>query len=43
VNTPPTDSPYWQQVYAPQAGGWIWALVPPAQEPGGEGGESPSP
>lgn len=27
VNEPPTDSPYWQQVFLPNTG-WVWAIVP---------------
>jgi hypothetical protein len=47
VNTPPTDSPYWMQVYLPRVG-WVWAIVPkPQSGGGGEGGtggeESTSP
>lgn len=51
INEPPTDSPYWQLVYIPQMGGWVWAVVPPPgwkpgqggqQPPEGEGGSSPS-
>lgn len=40
VNTPPTDSPYWQNVFIPRVG-WVWALVPPSGE--GEAGGSESP
>lgn len=35
VNTPPTDSPYWQNVWIPRVG-WVWAIVPAQGE-----GESP--
>jgi hypothetical protein len=37
VNDPPTDSPYWQQVFVPSMGGWVWAIIPPPQGQGGEG------
>jgi hypothetical protein len=39
VNEPPTDSPYWQQVFLPNVG-WIWAIVPKPPEGGGEGSSS---
>jgi hypothetical protein len=42
VNTPPTDSPYWQNVFVPRVG-WVWAIVPPqSTNGGGEGGSSGS-
>jgi hypothetical protein len=27
INTPPTDSPYWMQVFLPNVG-WVWAIIP---------------
>jgi len=37
VNEPPTDSPYWQNVFIPGVG-WVWAIIPPQNAGGGEGG-----
>jgi hypothetical protein len=40
INTPPSDSPYWQQVFLPNVG-WIWAIVPKPPSSGeGEGSSS---
>jgi hypothetical protein len=38
VNEPPTDNPYWMQVFLPNVG-WIWAIVPKPPS-GGEGSTS---
>jgi hypothetical protein len=40
VNTPPTDSPYWQNVFIPRIG-WVWAIVPPQGEGEAVSSENP--
>ena len=39
INEPPTDNPYWQQVFLPNVG-WVWAVVPPPNWNPGQGGGS---
>ena len=39
ISEPPTDNPYWQQVFLPNTG-WVWAIVPPPHWQPGQGGGS---
>jgi hypothetical protein len=42
INEPPTDSPYWMQVFLPNVG-WVWAIIPKPPSGGGGEGSSGSP